>query len=173
MRPRMAALAGAFVLAGIGAAMLPRNAALPPPPPQEITAASSAVFCGMLLSEHIGPKGQIFLRSSAKPLWFASVRDMIAFLRLPDMPKDVIAAYVTGMDQATEGAEPAPGSWIAANRAFYVIGSARLGGMNTAEAVPFAAAQAARRFGAAHGGRVVSFDDIPDSYVFPQTGSGK
>ena len=173
MKLRSAAtITGAFLLAGISAAMLVRNGAPPPPPPQEITASSSAQFCGMLLSEHAGPKGQIFLRSSAKPLWFASIRDMIAFLRLPDMPKDAIAAYVTAMDRATDWVHPAPGSWIDARRAFYVIGSAQLSGMNTIEAVPFSDVQAAQRFSATHGGRVVSFADIPDSYVFPETGAG-
>lgn len=168
----MTAIAGAFLLAGIGVALLARSGASPQPSPQEISDSSSAEFCGMLLSEHAGPKGQIFLRSSVKPLWFASIRDMIAFLRLPDMPKDVIVAYVTDMSHAPDWAHPAPGFWIDARRAFYVIGSSQLSGMNTVEVVPFSDAQAARRFSATYGGRVVSFADIPDSYVFPETGAG-
>ena len=173
MKGRSTAIVGTLLLAALGASVLiPRGTPPAPPAPQEITASSSAQFCGMLLSEHAGPKGQVFLRSSTKPLWFASIRDMIAFLRLPDMPKDVIVAYVTDMGRATDEAHPAPGSWIDAHRAFYVIGSTQLSGMNTVEAMPFADAEAAQRFSAAHGGRVVSFADIPDSYVFPDTGAG-
>ncbi len=173
MRWRSTAIAGALLLAALGASVLiPHGTPPAPPAPQEITASSSAQFCGMLLSEHAGPKGQVFLRSSTKPLWFASIRDMIAFLRLPDMPKDVIVVYVTDMGRATDEAHPAPGSWIDAHHAFYVIGSTQLSGMNTVEAMPFADAEAAQRFSAAHGGRVVSFADIPDSYVFPDTGAG-
>jgi len=173
MRWRPTVIAGALLFATLGASVLIKHGTPhAPPAPQEITASSSAQFCGMLLSEHAGPKGQIFVRSSAKPLWFASIRDMIAFLRLPDMPKDVIVAYVTDMGRATDEAHPAPGSWIDAHHAFYVIGSTQMSGMNTVEAIPFSDAQAAQRFSAAHGGRVVSFVDIPDSYVFPNSGAG-
>lgn len=146
--------------------------AVPPPAPQEVSDSATAQFCGMLLSEHAGPKGQIFVRDKAKPFWFASVRDTIAFLRLPEMPKDVVAVYVNDMGRAHNWQQPEPGTWVDARRALYVIGSRRRGGMDAAEAVPFGDKAAARRFAAANGGRVVAFADIPDSYIFPDQGGG-
>ena len=41
-------------------------------------------FCGMTVKMHDGPKGQIFLKDQAEPIWFVSVRDTLAFTRLPD-----------------------------------------------------------------------------------------
>lgn len=162
-----AALALALALALAGCGKPPA-----PPTPREVSDSSTAQFCGMLLSEHTGPKGQIFVRDSKKPLWFASVRDTIAFLRLPDMPKDVVAVYVNDMGRAHDWAHPEKGTWVDARRALYVIGSRRRSGMNTEEAVPFGDKAAAHRFAAANGGRVVAFADIPNSYVFPKPGAG-
>ncbi len=142
------------------------------PPPQEVSDASTAQFCGMSLAEHAGPKGQIFVRDQAAPLWFASVRDTIAFLRLPEMRKNVAAVYVNDMARATDWAHPEVGAWVDARRAVYVIDSRRRSGMDTQEAVPFGDAAAARRFAATYGGHVVPLADIPDSYILTDQGAG-
>ncbi|HEY7576111.1 MAG TPA: nitrous oxide reductase accessory protein NosL [Acetobacteraceae bacterium] len=139
------------------------------PAPQEITEASIGQFCGMALNEHPGPKGQIFVRDEKKPFWFASVRDTVAFTLLPEMPKNIAAIYVSDMARAHDWERPEPGTWIEARQAVYVIGSNRRSGMDTDEAVPFGDPAAAERFAAAHGGRVVRFGEIPQSYVL---GSG-
>jgi copper chaperone NosL len=162
-----AVLAFALALSGCG-----RPDAKAPPPPQEVSDSATAQFCGMLLSEHPGPKGQIFVRDQAKPFWFASVRDTIAFLRLPEMPKNVVAVYVNDMGRAHDWQQPEAGTWVDAKRAVYVIGSRRLSGMDTAEAVPFGDRASAQRFAAANGGRVVGLSDIPDSYIFSGEGHG-
>jgi len=81
------------------------------------------------------------------------------------MPKNVAAIYVTDMASAGDWASPEPNAWIEARKAVFVIGSDRRSGMDTDEAVPFGDAEAARRFVADHGGRVVRFADIPQSYI--------
>ena len=86
----------ALLLAGCGKS----DHAAAPPAPLEISESGPAQFCGMALGEHAGPKGQIFLRDQAKPLWFASVRDAFAFLLLPEMPKDIAVIYVNDMARA-------------------------------------------------------------------------
>ena len=50
----------------------------------------------------------------------------------------------------------------------YVIGSRHRTGMDTDEAVPFGDPAAARQFAAENGGRVVSYQDMPHDYVFPE-----
>jgi copper chaperone NosL len=142
------------------------------PSPQEISGNATAQFCGMLLTEHPGPKAQLFLRDSAHPLWFASVRDMLAFTRMPEMPKAITAIYVNDMGRTKNWDQPEQGTWIEAHHAFYVIGSSRRSGMDTDEAVPFGSAEAAQRFVAESGGRIVSFDDIPQSYIFSSNAEG-
>jgi copper chaperone NosL len=136
-----------------------------PPPAAEVTPEATGHYCGMLLGEHSGPKGQIHLASRSAPIWFSSVRDTIAFLRLPEEPRDIAAVYVNDMGQAQRWEQPEPGTWIDARQAWFVIESARRGGMGAPEAVPFAEQAAADAFAAQHGGRVVRIDDIPDAYV--------
>ena len=135
------------------------------PLPREVTDASVAQFCGMSLTEHGGPKAQIFMRGLPDPYWFATVRDAFAFLMLPETPKAVAATYVNDMARVKNWEQPEPGAWIEADQASYVIGSRRRSGMNTDEAIPFGDAAAARKFVAAEGGRIVRFADMPRDYI--------
>jgi copper chaperone NosL len=129
------------------------------PPPQAITSDSVGYYCGMLLEEHGGPKGQILLQSGNSPVWFSSVRDTFTFLRLPEEPKDIAAIYVSDMAKAPDWEKPGAENWIAAADAVFVVGSDRQGGMGGAEAVPFGAKDAATAFVAEHGGKIVGFEE--------------
>lgn len=137
----------------------------PPPLAAEVPDDATGHYCGMLLSNHEGPKGQIHLESREDPIWFSSVRDTIAFLRLPEEARDVSAVYVNDMGAAQNWAHPEAGTWVDARSAWYVVESAMIGGMGAPEAVPFATQPAADGFRGQHGGRVVRLDDIPDDYV--------
>jgi copper chaperone NosL len=136
-----------------------------PPSPHEVTGDAIGHYCGMALVEHPGPKGQAILKSRDEPVWFSSARDAIAFTRLPEEPKDIAAIYVTDMAEAKNWDHPERGAWVDARRAWYVIGSTRKGGMGGDEAVPFGREDAARQFAEAHGGQVVAFDAVPESYI--------
>lgn len=129
------------------------------PPPQAIAMDSTGYYCGMLLSEHAGPKGQILLQSGKTPVWFSSVRDTFTFLRLPEEPKDIAAIYVSDMAKAPSWEHPGERNWIIAADAVFVVGSDREGGMGGAEAVPFSARAAADAFVAEHGGSIVGFEE--------------
>ena len=130
------------------------------PAPQELTRDAVGYFCGMTVLDHKGPKGQVLLTDREQPLWFTSVRDAIAFTRLPGEPKNIAAIYVTDMGRASWD-QPEPGTWIDARKAFYVIGSDRVGGMQAPELAPFASRKDAQQFTKQHGGKVYSFDAIP------------
>jgi len=136
-----------------------------PPPPHEVTGDAIGHYCGMALVEHPGPKGQAILKSRKEPVWFSSARDAIAFTRLPEEPKDIVAIYVTDMAKVKNWDHPERSAWVDARRAWYVIDSTRKGGMGGDEAVPFGQEQAARQFAEVHGGQVVVFDAVPESYV--------
>ncbi|MEQ8354047.1 MAG: nitrous oxide reductase accessory protein NosL [Kiloniellaceae bacterium] len=135
------------------------------PPPADYGGDAIGYFCNMLLTEHGGPKGQVHLQSREQPLWFSSVRDTVAFTLLAGEPKDVTAIYVTDMGGAADWANPAPGTWVALQDAWLVIESRRLGGMGLPEVVPFATPEAARRYTAEQGGRVVRLAAVPPDYV--------
>ena len=128
------------------------------PPPNDISADATGYYCGMLLAEHGGPKGQIILADGHKPIWFTSVRDTFVFLALPEEPKDIAAVYVSDMGKAPDWDHPGAANWVAAEKAVYVTGSDRQGGMGGAEAVPFGDETAARAYIAEHGGQIVKFD---------------
>ncbi len=133
------------------------------PPPRPIALDATGQFCGMSLGEHPGPKGQIFVRDRTEPYWFATVRETIAFTLLPEMPKGIVAIYVSDMARSTN--QDQPEVWVLAKRAWFVIGSRRRSGMDTPEAMPFSEEAAARRFAADNGGRVVRLADTPQSYI--------
>lgn len=135
------------------------------PPPAEVSGEAVGHYCGMLVATHDGPKGQVHLASRDQPVWFTSVRDAIAFTRLPEEPKDILAIYVNDMARAQDWNQPEPGTWMDAREAWFVIESERRGGMGAPEAVPFSEEAAAETFLAEHGGRIVRFDEVPDDYV--------
>lgn len=136
-----------------------------PPAPAAMTRDAVGHYCGMILADHAGPKGQIFVAGRDAPYWFSSARDTVAFTLLPEEPKDIRAVYVTDMGKAASWEQPGPDSWTDARKAVYVIGSGRRGGMGQMEAVPFADRAKAELFARDYGGRIVSFDDIPRDYV--------
>jgi len=163
----MKRLAFFLLLAGLAAGCDDKPTATAPQP-HEITADAIGRYCGMALTEHSGPKGQIFVAGIADPIWFSSVHDAIAFTLLPEEPKDIAAIYVTDIGKASNWEAPEPGSWIDAKKAWFVIGSGRTGGMGGAELVPFGKEAEANGFAAREGGRVVRFDQIPRDYVLDE-----
>jgi len=134
------------------------------PAPGELTREAIGYYCNMLVVDHHGPKGQVFIRGRDEPIWFTSVRDTITFTLLPEEPKNIAAIYVNDMGRAS-WERPEPGTWIDARQALYVVGSDKMGGMGAPEAVPFADHAAAEAFASRHGGQVVPFDRVPRDYV--------
>jgi len=135
------------------------------PDPVPLTAEATAHFCQMGLAEMPGPKGQIHLDGLPDPIWFAQVRDALAFLKSPERMGRVRAVYVPDMGRAPSWALPGADNWIAAEAAHFVLGSSRRGAMGAPEIVPFAEAAAAAEFAAAHGGRVLRLDAVPAEAV--------
>ena len=135
--------------------------------PVDMTAETLGHFCQMNLLEHPGPKAQIHLEGlPGVPLYFSQVRDALAYQRMPEQSLPMLAIYVNDMGAAGASWEsPGTGNWIPADTAFYVLGSAREGGMGAPETVPFASRDAAEAFAKAEGGAVMTFDAIPDESV--------
>lgn len=149
-----------------------QDSAAAAPPPVALTAEAIGHYCGMALLEHEGPKGQILLRGSDRPVWFSSARDAIAFTMLAEEAKTLRAVYVSDMGRAESWEQPGATNWVEARRAVFVIGSRRMGGMGAAEAVPFSDRGAADRFAAEHGGRVLPFAQVPRDWVLGDDGTG-
>lgn len=160
--------------AAIGAIMLALSAcggdepAAPPPAPQAVSADAVGHYCGMMLKDHAGPKGQIFVKGRAAPVWFSSIKQVFAYTRLPEEPKGLAAIYVNDMAAAGPDGAADSKAWVDAREAFYVIGSSFLGGMGAEDAMPFSDQPRAIAFAQTHGGRVVRFADVPEDYVFAQ-----
>ena len=118
---------------------------------------SIAYFCGMSLLEHEGPKGQIFLRNKDKPIWFASVGEVFAYLNTElAQPHDLLVVYVNDMAKGS-WEHPAAGAWVDAHEAFYVVGGSRSAAMGGKEPVPFSSQEAATAFVKEFGGGIVDF----------------
>lgn len=127
-------------------------------------------YCGMMLTEHEGPKGQILLDGVDEPVWFSSARDTLAFTVLPEEPKDIAAIYVSDMGAAPSWAEPGVDNWTDAKTASFVVGSDVEGGMGGTETVPFADREKAEAFAREHGGEVVAFDAVATEAILTPQG---
>jgi copper chaperone NosL len=134
--------------------------------PREMTAETLGHYCQMNLLEHPGPKAQVFMQGYASPLFFSQVRDAIAYTRAPEQVAPILAVYVNDMGASGATWElPGEGNWIAADAAFYVLGSAVEGGMGAPEAVPFSSRESAEAFVLAEGGHVLELAEIADDTV--------
>jgi len=136
-----------------------------PPAARPITEDAVGYFCSMDLMEHEGPKGQIFIRGQADPLWFSTIRQTLAYTLLPDSPKGLDAIYVTDMGVATDLRQPGPETWIDARRAYYVAESRQIGGMGGEDPLPFGTREQAETFVDTHGGHIFAYEDIPEDYI--------
>ncbi|AUM75354.1 nitrous oxide reductase accessory protein NosL [Paracoccus jeotgali] len=160
---------GAILALLLLAACRTETAALPEP----ATMTESAVghFCQMNVLEHPGPKGQIWLKDVLSPLFFSQVRDVVAYQRMPEQSHEIVVAYVNDMSQAPSWEHPGVDNWMRAEDAFYVVGSARAGGMGAPEIVPFSQRADADAFADQHGGSVMQLAEIPDSAALAPVGA--
>jgi copper chaperone NosL len=165
-----------LLAAAVAAGCTQRENAEPPPPPATLTEAAVGYYCGMTITEHKGPKAQIFVEGEAAPKWFAQVRDGVVFQRSPEETATILAFYVTARSQG-EGA--AYSQWIPADTAYFVIESGERGGMGAPEAIPFATETAASAYVTEYGGKIVRLREIPDEYILapfeatePEAGEG-
>lgn len=124
-------------------------------------------YCQMDLFEHDGPKAQAHLAGlPGAPLFFSQVRDVVAYMRMPEQSHEILTVWVNDMG-AIGATWDAPGvtNWITAQEAVYVVGAQVVGGMGAPEVVPFSNSQDAEAFAQANGGQVMEFAEIPDSAV--------
>jgi copper chaperone NosL len=132
------------------------------PDPQTLTREAIGYFCGMIVADHAGPKGQVILRGKPAALWFSSVRDTLAFTRLPEETTLVGAVYVTDLSRASDWSHSGDEAWIDIHEAIYVVGGRRRGGMGAPEVAPFSIRSDAETFASHFGGALMSLDEIPD-----------
>ncbi|WP_170593459.1 nitrous oxide reductase accessory protein NosL [Ruegeria arenilitoris] len=150
------------LIALIALAACKEEQAAAPPDPVDLTDTALSYFCQMNVAEHGGPKGQIHLEGYPAPLFFAQVRDMVAYLKSPERDAEITAVYVSDMGAAPSWHEPGISNWIAAHQATFVVGAGVAGGMGAPEIVPFATPDAAARFIESYGGAALPLTDIPD-----------
>ncbi len=135
------------------------------PDPVDLTPDALSFFCQMNIAEHGGPKGQIHLEGYPTPLFFAQVRDMVAYLKSPERDARITAVYVSDMSVAPSWRQPGISNWIDAEGASFVVGANVAGGMGAREVVPFGDPAAAQGFIAEYGGSALPLSDIPDTEV--------
>lgn len=135
------------------------------PEPVTMTRDALGHYCQMHLYEHPGPKAQVHLAGLPEPLFFAQVRDAIAYQRMPEQTHTIRAIYVSDMAKAQSWSEPGIDNWTSADEAIYVVGSRKSGGMGAAELVPFSDKIAADDFMKANGGKLLKLSQISDDMV--------
>lgn len=159
MKTAMFALLAAALLSGC------KEELAEAPPPAPLTEESVSFFCQMEVLGHGGPKAQIHLEGMPAPLFFAQVRDGMAYMKSPERDARITATYVSDMGAATSWNEPGDTNWIKAEEAIFVIEANVAGGMGAPEIVPFRNVPDAEAFVTRYGGRLVGLEDIPDDVV--------
>ncbi|MGI9395308.1 MAG: nitrous oxide reductase accessory protein NosL [Boseongicola sp.] len=135
------------------------------PVPVAMTDEALGHYCQMALSEMEGPKAQIHLAGIPDPIFFAQVRDGIAYLKEPEKTGKIVALYVSDLSHAPSWVDPGEDNWVDAEIAYFVVGARVAGGMGAPELAPFSARSDALAFAADHGGMVMQFADIPTDAV--------
>ena len=149
---RFASLCLLLVFAGCG-----ENTIAVPAQPREPDSHAIGHYCRMTLTEHVGPKSQILLKGWQDPLWFTSVHDAFVYVAQDLVNEREMAGFwVNDMGQG-RWEKPAPGSWIEAKGAYYVVESQKSAAMGGNEAVPFKARDRAEAFAKEFGGRIVDY----------------
>ncbi len=148
------------------------DALQPEKSPMALTDDAIGHFCGMQVSAHNGPKGQVFLKGQENPIWFVSVRDSLAYSRMPDEKFKISAIYVSDMGKAASWDQPGDDAWIRAERAWYVVGSSRTGGMGMAELVPFSDKIKAEEFISSYGGKLSELSNIATEALLGSSDGG-
>jgi len=137
--------------------------------PHDLTDSAVGHFCGMIVTNHKGPKGQVFLKGKDEPYWFVSVQDTLAFMRLPENASSVRAAYVTDMGVADNWDNPGNMSWRAVDGLWFVTESTRTGGMGGKSIVPFQDKAMAEAFAAQYGGTLKMASEIETDSLLGDT----
>ena len=122
-------------------------------------------FCQMALAEMDGPKAQVHLQGQPDPIFFAQVRDGVAYLKEPEVTQAITAFYVSDLSVAPSWEQPGKANWILASEAHFVVGADVRGGMGAPELAPFSIEADAQGFAAAQGGEIMTLADIPASAV--------
>lgn len=160
---------GALLLCFSLAACKPNSEPVEAPQAAQFSDDATGHFCHMFLSEHDGPKAHLFLTGQEEPIWFTEVNQLFAFRLLPEEAKNISAMYVNDASGVQDWTDHSVNKkWLDAKTAFYVIESSFIGGMGSADALPFAERAVAEEYTESHGGRVVTFDEMPESFVFQQ-----
>lgn len=144
------------------------------PDPVELTAEALSHYCLMQIDEHPGPKAQVHLDGFPEPIFFAQVRDALAYVKGPERDAEIRAFYVNDMSAGGASWEvPGTRNWAEAGAMHYVVGADVTGGMGAPEIVPFGDETRARDFAAQKGGRVLTLDGIaPELVLAPVDMSG-
>lgn len=130
--------------------------------PADFDPATTCDLDGMLLGDYPGPKAQIFFGDQTRPVWYCDTVEMFSTLLRPEQVRKVTAVFTQDMELA-EWDKPR-GHWFDARKGFYVIGSRRRGSMGPTIA-GFEKEDAARKFAATYGGKVLRFADVTPDMV--------
>ena len=135
------------------------------PAPVAMTDDALGHFCMMALADMDGPKAQIHLNGMPDPIFFAQVRDGVAYLKEPEKTLEITAFYVSDLSVAPSWDAPGIANWLPASEAYFVVGAEVTGGMGAPELAPFSNAEDAEAFAAENGGTVLRLADIPADAV--------
>ncbi|MDH3974674.1 MAG: nitrous oxide reductase accessory protein NosL [Deltaproteobacteria bacterium] len=125
--------------------------------PGKISGIEECALDGMIVGNYPGPKAQIVYKADGKQVFFCETKELFYVYAEPGKEAQVAALFV--QNTATTDWEKPVGSWIDAQKAYYVVGASIQGSMGPTFA-PFADRESARPFIKKYGGEIKTFDEI-------------
>ena len=179
--PRRSVLAGASAMAAASVAgCLGGDGSAPPA--VAVAGAAACDECGMVISNHPGPNGEIYWEDTAPeshdaPFWFDSLKQCFFphYFEGDDAGQSLSAAYVTDYSAVDYSVNAQGGTsyvtshtdadaFADATELEYVVESDVEGAMGP-DFVPFSDSNDAEAFASEYGGSVVAFDEVSPTLV--------
>ncbi|MHB1660753.1 MAG: nitrous oxide reductase accessory protein NosL [bacterium] len=127
------------------------------PPPRKITSTTTSKLCGMFLKQYPGPESQIIYRNG-KAYFFCDTVELLEWIHLKSVAVRVpLVMYV--QDMTNNSWKHPEDRFINAKKAYYVVGSKRMGCMGPTF-VSFSNEKAANKFIKKFGGKIYKFNEI-------------
>ncbi|WP_211829520.1 nitrous oxide reductase accessory protein NosL [Kistimonas asteriae] len=171
-RKVMTLCAGLLLVVLVGCNQEPEHSAMQHAMP--IEAGDTCHLCGMIIRNHPGPKGELYVNGSPSIKRFCSTRDLFSWLLQPENQPNVQTVFVHDMAKSS-WETPDDNAFIEAKDAWFVAGSSKSGAMG-ATLSSFASEGDATAFARDFGGEVLRFESVTlellGSLAMPGEGRG-
>ncbi len=133
------------------------------PLPRKVLSSTTSQLCGMFLKQYPGPEAQMIYKNG-RTYFFCDTVELFQWMHLKDIADRGVPLAIYVQDMTNNSWNHPEDHFINAKKAYYVIGSKRMGCMGVTFA-SFSSKEAANKFIVKFGGKVYKFNEITGKIV--------